>query len=207
MFSLELIERGTRFVARVDGVGQEGLRLLTDASCRGLRVGHGRGQGYGAVAVVGVRAVEDDTPLAQRLERLDQQVRDALERAGAPDPEGHTFAATLVSDALLPPDRGWVAEEALVKALGLPAPARPEAVFGQVRTGRRGGFATFHGEPKSFSPVLRAGSVVLVRVEVSVAELVPLLARHEGRGLGLRTEEGFGWVRFSDAIHLQWRLG
>lgn len=206
LFSLELIERGTRFVARVGGVGEEGLRLLEDAARRGLRVGHGRGQGYGAVAFVGVRSTGADTPIVERLERFDQQVRDILECAGTPDADGHFFALTLASDALLPAEGDWVAEAALVEALGLPAAASAQAVFGQVRTGRRGGFATFQGEPKSFSPVLRAGSVVLVRVALPLGDLVPLLARHEDRGLGLRIEEGFGWVRFSDAIHLQWRL-
>jgi len=209
LFSLELLERGTYFVAPVANVGPEGRAFLEDAAARGLRVGHGRGQGYGAVEIEAFRRGDGDARLGERLDEFEAAVRDALGRAAelgtrelVSDDE-HFFALTLGSDFLPVEGSGFVAETALLEALDVPT---AEIVHGQVRTGQRGGFATFDGRPKALSPTVEAGSVLLLRVKTPLEELVPRLEALERHGLGARREEGFGWVRFSDDLHLRWRL-
>lgn len=205
LFSIELLERGTVFVATVSGVGPEGQRLLTDAARGVLRVGHGRSQGYGRLIITHVRpAPEDD--LDARLRRFDDDVRSGLQQLAAAlgeplDDDHHYLAATLLTD-LVPTDPGLLAERAVVTALGLDA----KAVYSQVRTELRGGWDARRGGPKRYEPVVRAGSVLLLRVAGSLDVLREQLAEIEERGAGRVREEGYGWVRFSDPVHTsQWR--
>lgn len=204
LFSLELLERGTRFAARVANLGPAGRELLRDAALRGLRVGHGRGQGYGRVKIVKARAAAD-VPLAERLRSLDDTVRDLLAASAelAPDlasaTEGHYLAATLITDLVPVAEASDNAEEAFLAGLGL---AGAEIVYAQVRTGQRGGYDTRQGTFRDYAPVVRSGSVLLLRLAQTFDDaLVEGLAALERRGIGARREEGFGWVRFSDDIH------
>jgi hypothetical protein len=205
LFSIEVLERGTRFVATVAGVGEAGRELLADASRGVLRTGHGRGQGYGRLKIVDVRpAPEND--LAGRLERLDGWVRDGLRRVaaavGEPAASGrHYLAVTLMTDMI--PTARLPAEDAVVEALGL---GGVEIVFGQVRTGQRGGWDVRRRAPKPYEGIVRAGSALLLRTEASLDALVERLAELEERGAGKAREEGYGWFRFSDPVHSpQWR--
>jgi CRISPR-associated protein Csx10 len=209
LFSLELLERGTRFCATVAGLGREGRRLLADAMRRPLRVGHGRGQGYGRMKITSVLPAAP-ADLAARLERFDSRVRRGLEEIAAAlgidssDLGGgrHHFAATLWSD-LVPGESDSSAEAALLAALDLDG---AEMVYGQVRADQRGGWDARRRRPKPYHPVVRAGSVLLLATEEPLDSLLPRLAELERRGAGASREEGFGWVCFSDPIHApEWR--
>lgn len=203
LFSLELVDRGAFFVARVVNVGTEGRGFLTDAARRGLRVGRGRGQGYGRVSVVGARAATD-TPLLERLRRFDDAVRSLLAAAG--DEDAHFFmAATLTSDALLD-DATRDAAAALLATLDI---AGAECVAAHLRVAQRGGYSARPGthetndsRQKPYLPALAAGSTVLLCLPAAPdAALSAALEHKERHGIGLRREEGFGWVRFSDDVH------
>ncbi len=200
LFSLELLERGTLFIARVDGVGPEGRTLLADAARRGLRVGHGRGQGYGRVRVAEIRPAPDE-PLEERVAAFDGIVRRALaaasQLAGGELGGGGGYLAALLGSDLAPPQGGG-GEDALLNALGL---AGAKAVHAQVRTGLRGGFNALEGRPRPFRPVVRAGSVLLLELPCLSDEVLGILRNHEARGLGEARELGLGRVRFSDPIH------
>lgn len=204
LFSAELLERGTRFVALIAGVGTAGRKLLAAASSRPLRLGHGRGQGYGRARIVAARAATVDD-LRSRLERLDGWVRQALEGVAqatsitAVELEAgrRYFTVTLTSD--LAPTRSQLsAEEVLLAELGL---EDVEIVHGQVRAGQRGGWDARRHRPKPYRPILRAGSTLLLATARPFTDLLPNFAELELRGAGDAREEGFGWLRCSDPIH------
>ncbi len=206
LFSLELLERGTRFAVRLANVGPEGRKLLRDAAQQTLRVGHGRGQGYGRMNIVEARPAASEA-LVQRLRGFDEAVRAALagveevigKSATDPDGQKHYLAATLTSDMIAPADGVTGGEDAFERALSLPG---AERLYGQVRTGQRGGFQTRARAPKAYQPVVLAGSVLLLAVDSPFEDaLLDRLRTVETHGIGARREEGYGWVRFSDSTH------
>lgn len=206
LFSVELLERGTRFLVRLANVSPEARKLLQDAMRETLRVGHGRGQGYGRLRLVEARSAPGEV-LGRRLREFDAAVRVALagveetagKRAAEPNGERHYLAATLTSDMLAPAADVSRGEEAFAHALGLPG---AEVLYGQVRTGQRGGFHTRARAPKAYEPVVLAGSVLLLAVDSPFeGELLERLRTAETHGIGTRREEGYGWVRFSDTTH------
>lgn len=204
LFSIELLERGTTFRARVTGLDAESLGYLRDAARQGLRVGHGRSQGYSRMSLDFAPATSD--PLGPRLARFDRTVREALENLGAVlsvDPselgaDRRHVAVTLLG-ALQLGGNMRTAEAAFLEALDLEG---VEAVYSQIRTGQRGGWDAMKHRPKPLEPTLLAGSVLLLRTEHSLDDLEPTLARLEARGAGAAREEGFGRLRVSDPIHL-----
>lgn len=208
LFSLEVLEPGTRFVAIVSGLDSDGRALLRDAAREGLRVGRGRGQGYGRVRVATLVPAPDDD-LAPRLAAFDDAVQ-RLQTAFEAEVEplgvtgGPYLSALLLTDMV--PAAGVVnAEQALLAALELPG---FELLAGQVRSGHRGGYDTRAAAqsqsdtPKAFVPVVQAGASLLLRGRGGWSDaLREHLATLERRGIGTRREEGFGAVRFSDAVH------
>ncbi|MEM9553820.1 MAG: RAMP superfamily CRISPR-associated protein [Acidobacteriota bacterium] len=206
LFSIELLERGTVFRATVTGLDAEARSYLRDAAHQGLRVGHGRGQGYGRMRLE-LRQPCRATPLRRRLEAFDRAVRQELETlAGGLGIEpsalhaDHRHVAFTLLSAVQPSADADTAEAAFLAALGL---REVEAVYSQVRTGQRGGWNAIAHRPKSLEPTLLAGSVLLVRTERTLDDLEPELTRLEARGAGAAREEGFGWLRVADPIHLQ----
>lgn len=206
LFSLQVLEQGTRFLALLDNVSDAGRALVADASCQELTVGKGRGRGLGAVRVRGARLV-DVAPLPDRLRRLDSTVRSLLDEAAALyhtddlrlPASSSVVAVTLLGDLVPAAPAGRLAEEALLAELGLEG---ARILFGQVRSGRKGGFDTLRGRLKPLTPVIRAGSVLLLHLPAPAGELpLATLARLERHGAGARRDEGFGWLRFSDDIH------
>lgn len=206
LFSLELLERGTCFRARLGGVGAAGRELLRDAARHGLRVGHGRGQGYGRMRIVSAHPVADE-PLEDRVKAFDEQVRDAVASVAGQgadagelaDSKALYLAATLASDLVVETTSAETAEQAFLKALGLDG---AEPLYGQVRASQRGGFDAMRSGPRSYLPVVRAGSVLLLRLHADLdRELLDRLQTLEDRGIGAAREQGLGWVRFSDPIH------
>jgi CRISPR-associated protein Csx10 len=207
LFSLETVEAGTRFAARVRNVDADGHDLLKDAACQGLRVGRGRGQGYGRVRIEALTRFEDAVPLHQRVADLDVELR-GLERClGADPPAGGYVVATLQTDLCPPPSipSGATAEGVFRDALRLDG---ARALCGSVRAGQRGGYDTRASAesdadtPKAFAAVVRAGSSLLLALPRGLdADVVQRLEDLERRGLGERREEGYGSVRFSDPLH------
>jgi CRISPR-associated protein Csx10 len=206
LYSVELLERGSRFVATVANAGAEAWALLGDAAAGGLRAGHGRGQGYGGLSIVEIRA-NSPSPLGERLEAFDAYLRQQLARwqKAATEPlatdEGRYFAVLLVTE-LLPEKsaRSESAETAFHAALGL---AGSRLLHAEVRAAQRGGFDTTAGRPLSFEPVVAAGSVLLLTVPDFDAAILARLQALERHGAGRCRERGFGAVRFSDPIHLE----
>lgn len=206
LFSLEVLECGTRFRTTVQGISPAARPLLEAALARDLRVGRGRGQGYGRLRCVHATVKTRDEELLTRLERLDAGVRQKLvalaEHLGCDSAElgadERHFAVWLQSD-FLPPEGSPGPEPALLGALGLTGQA--QVVAGELRTLVRGGWDALAHRPKVRRPALAAGSVLLLRSPLGLQELVEKLAIFEDRGLGEGRELGFGWVRFSDKVH------
>jgi hypothetical protein len=108
----------------------------------------------------------------------------------------------LLSD-FVPGDSRLRAEDAFAAALDLEG---VEVVQGQVRIGQRGGWDARRARPKTYQPIIRAGSVLLLRSSSPLQDLRPRLAELEVRGVGKLREEGLGWIRFSDPVHSpEWR--
>lgn len=204
LFSLETLQPGSVFYSRVGALDAESRQLLGKALARGLRIGHGRGQGYGRLAAR-ARPVAP-LPLRARLERFDAEARSRFAAlaafSGTPEPgPGLLFTVTLESD-LAPGGAAASAglEEALLAALELPGEVR--LLAGETRAGRRGGWDDLEGWHKTQRQVLLAGSTLLLHSGLGLAELLPTLAELERRGAGVGTAEGLGWVLFSSPRHL-----
>jgi CRISPR-associated Csx10 family RAMP protein len=206
LFSLEILERDTHFRTVVRGVGEEARPLLEAALNGTIRIGHGRGQGYGRLRCAEVRALDDGEDLASRLEGFDRLARRKLEqlagRLSLPPKElggeDRHVAVWLLGD-LMPARDQPSPEEALIAALGLEG--RAEIVAGDLRVDSRGGWDALLHKPKERRPVLVAGSMALLRTPLELAELEERLDPIERRGAGDARELGFGWIRFSDPIH------
>jgi CRISPR-associated protein Csx10 len=206
LYSVELLESGTRFVATVENAGPEARRLLEDAAALGLRAGHGRGQGYGRLRIDEIRERKTE-PLRERLEAFDDLVRSRLATAGAafgvdlPPADGRYVAALLVTELVPAAAReSGAAEEAFHEALGLHG---SRLLHGEVRAAQRGGFDTTAGQPRPFGPVVRAGSVLLLTIPAFDDPALDRLTSLERHGVGGDRDRGFGAVRFSDPVHLQ----
>lgn len=200
LYSVDLLERKTRFVAAVSNAGPEAWQLLADAAAVDLRAGHGRGQGYGRLRIVAVRPRQNE-PLAARIEDLDAYVRAKVAAAGERPPgEGRYLAALLVTELIPGKAAPAAAEHAFHAALALPG---SRLLHAEVRAGQRGGFDTAEGRPRPFVPVVRAGSVLLLSVPAFDAQTLERLETLERHGAGEDRDRGFGAVRFSDPIHLK----
>lgn len=206
LFSLEVLERGTRFRTTVQGISPAARPLLEVALAKDLRVGRGRGQGYGRLRCVEAKIPAMDGGLTERLQTLDENLRQKLTALATHlgcDPaelgagEIH-FALWLQSD-FLPPEGSPGPEPALLAALGLAGQAH--VVAGELRTLVRGGWDALKHRPKERRPALAAGSVLLLRSPLGLEDLAEELRIFEDRGLGEGRELGFGWVRFSDNVH------
>jgi CRISPR-associated protein Csx10 len=172
---------GTRLVT--DIVLPGGVRLALAAGDR-LRLGRSRKDDFGQVQVLDIRRVS--APGAPGLAAGEQVkvwcVSDVLLRDpwGAPDPSPQALAAELG------------------RRLGVPVDADsqvPGALVAQAhRAARRESFHSRWGRPRPSLVGMAAGSVVTVRVGADVPGTV--LAAVQRDGLGERTAEGFGQVRF-----------
>lgn len=207
LFTLEVLEKGNHFRAILGGVGEEARALIQAALHETIRVGHGRGQGYGRLRCTRVSPLEDGESLGSRLERFaavaGEKLGQLATRLGCKPAkigaDRQHFAVWLTSD-LLPHRAGNESpENALLAALGLAGLA--EVLAGDLRIEARGGWDALLHKPKPRRPVIAAGSAVLLRTSLELEELAKKLAPLERRGAGEGLELGFGWVRFSDPIH------
>jgi len=205
LYSMQLVERGSRFKAVIDNITPDAVAFLRAATGEGLRLGKGKRQGMGAARIVGFEEACESS-IATRVTTFDKIVkrmfRETVANSGAPTQnvvgEGYVISATLLSDMAVdenPPN----GEDALIKALGIPGAS---LLFAQVRTGQRGGYDTLKDKLKAYTPVLRAGSCALIRIPAGTDGFDRAsLAFKERQGIGERREEGFGWVRLSDERH------
>jgi CRISPR-associated protein Csx10 len=172
---------GTRLVS--DVVLPAGVGLALAAGDR-LRLGRSRKDDFGQARVLGVRPVS---------------APDAADVAA-----GELVRVWCVSDVLLrdatgaadPSPRGLAAE--LARRLGAPVEVAGQVPGGLVaqayRTARRDSFHARWGRPRPSLTGLAAGSVVTLRAGADIPGAV--LAAVQRDGVGERTAEGFGQVRF-----------
>lgn len=206
LFSLEVLERETRFRAELRGVGPEARELIEAALAADLRIGHGRGQGYGRLRATEARALAQPESLGTRLAHFDSTVRARLElladQTGCPAVEigsALTHVAVWLESEFLPSHPAGSPERALLEDLGLTGEA--EIVAADLRLGVRGGWDALAHKPRARQPALLAGSVALLRTPLLLADLETKLTPLERRGAGTSRERGFGWIRFSDPVH------
>ncbi|MFY1637871.1 RAMP superfamily CRISPR-associated protein [Solwaraspora sp. WMMB335] len=166
-----------------DIVLPEQARLRLDPGEQ-LRLGRSRKDDFGLIEVV--RVIDPlptpPPPTFTGGQLLVWCVSDVLLRDErlAPDPSPQGLARAL-SAALAP---------ASVEATGLPATGLPTTA-----AVRREGFAVAWGRPRSSQVALRAGSVVRLTVTGPLDPAV--LSRLERDGIGERTVEGYGRIRFN----------
>ncbi|MEM9553455.1 MAG: RAMP superfamily CRISPR-associated protein [Acidobacteriota bacterium] len=204
LFAVELVAPGTRFRARLGALDDDALHLLEDAAAAGLFVGHGRGQGYGRMRIVGLRPAPPPRLLEQRVAAFDTRVERALERLArlkqvprdALDAPAHHVALTLRSPLVLVPDRGLRLEAAALEMLDLGDGVR--IVDSDLTVTQRSGWNALADRPKAVEPALAAGSVLLVGTDRPPESLLERLRAIEARGAGQRREEGYGWVDIGD---------
>ncbi len=209
LFSIDLLETGTRFAVRIDRLTPYARDLLTDAQRVPIRVGHGRGQGYGSLRLVSARSAPVDD-LAARIKAFDKAARRAwhaawvhagVEPAVIADPvPGKLLVTTTLENDLLPPAEASRPrlDTAFDHALGL---KNSEMQFAAVRGGHRGGYDNHGNQQKEFAPMVTARSCLLLAVPDNDHSLERLAAIEEG-GIGRCRDQGYGRIRISDPLHL-----
>ena len=180
-------------------------------------LGSGAARGLGQVSVVceAVPSVDEMTEritaIRHRAEAFQAQAEadwSALQPLCLSPPDcPQVFTVNLRSDAILK-QRGWLPTTVLTPELLREAIGVQGGNLTLLRSvsshDYRGGWHTARRLPKDTELITRRGSVFVFAVDDLEAWLEPL-ARLELRGIGLRTEEGFGEVRICDAFHVEGR--
>ncbi len=190
-----------------------GLLVLKKATAfpREVWVGGARGKGFGR-AELSVTSMEDlaFSSVEERLLAFDEAYRRFARPPGEhpertlplPAEEELLWSFVLVSPLLLDPAATDV--EALCKSprSGVAAPESLHALFQNTRRGHVGGFWEKAGLPVHRSACLLEGGLVAGTIHRNDLKSFVLWAETVERdGLGLCTEEGWGWVFFAHPWH------
>lgn len=191
----------------------KGLMCLTDEQYQAFShlgtvlIGGARSKGFGEGKLTIRRAAKgdaldlgDQSKLRARLESFNRKLQELAAKA---DPsiaqlEGRVyFTVDLLTDLILLPGRtlrelldkeGWQWEIATVHWVW------------------RGGYNESAGHQKPLVPALAKGGVVLLSTEAApeglpTEETIQRLLELENNGLGLKRDEGFGWVQICSPFH------
>ena len=178
LFRYEALAPGQTFAAVIlfdDGGDVDAVRPLLLEETQVLGGSHGTGYGLVSFKEVGEPA-EDWREVGGPISDITA---------------GQTFTVTLVSDAQIRDDHGQYTtlptEDALAKLLGVGSVTILD-VF--KRSGVIGGFNRKWGLPLPQTPVVRAGSVLVLRANDAIAATT--IRSLEARGIGERRAEGLG---------------
>lgn len=214
LYSLESIEKGEKFIARIKSPSEEVINNLLDTlTLKGiLFLGHSKSRGQGHIRFELRKDDASGNRLSKRFEGFNRKI---LQLQGEdPDAwenqEERFLSLTLLSDLLLPlEERGYpykLYSDTLRKYFkqglnGLDL----KLVRSYVRTNFKGGWNDAHKLPKEGRWAIECGSVFLYSLKSNDEEitkkLLEDLERIEDFGLGLKTQEGFGQVRVCDEFH------
>ncbi|MBI3968687.1 MAG: hypothetical protein HY329_23885 [Chloroflexi bacterium] len=179
---------------RLDAGQHDALRGISPVLLGGSR-SKGHGQASLEIVELPARAFGAPRPVEQRVESFNRKLAECATSVGWADFASDRVYATLdlLSDVILAPGqtlvddvgrRGWKWEQ------------------GWLHQERAGGFNEWAGQPKALRTALAKGGVVVVSALAAEQErLVDDLAGLERTGLGLATDEGFGWVRACSPFH------
>jgi CRISPR-associated protein Csx10 len=231
LYSVQVIAEGTRFLGRV-GIPEEWDQKRVEEFkelLAGVRfIGARRSQGLGRVET----RISEEWPelesLVTRIEAFNEKLGEVRRSyAGRDDVPADSagkgyFSVDLATPAILSGNDGCPKLEltpailaAEAERLGFPglpqvtalqlsiSPGDERSVF-FVEAETIGGWSPAWGLPKPTAPAAAAGSVFVFRA-TDLPKLCEALAAVEGRGIGLRREEGFGKVRICDPIHMEVR--
>lgn len=180
-------------------------------------VGSGSARGLGYVSVT-CETVSKDDDLTSRIDTLQQRIEQfqteleadwsALQTLCAAPPEcPKVFTVNLRSDAILKAG-DWLPTTVLSADMLRQATGVTGGHLALLRSvsshDYRGGWHTARRLPKDTELITRRGSLFVFEVDDIDPWLGPL-AQLEQRGLGERTEEGFGEVTICDAFHVEGR--
>lgn len=214
LYTLEVLNEGQHFSGYLDLPGQCDAEIRTllqpDVS---LRVGVARRRGLGELQVVNcsplpIEPPELEKPLEERIDDLDARLHAHFHD------ERLRFALTLYADAVLLDDYQRYQTVVTTEALRREARFWPEQLRQATdllclerafsRTRRVSGWNVAHGLPRPDDLAIVAGSVAVFSVPRNVrAAVVDCLKLIEDRGIGERTQEGFGRVIVNHPFHLQ----
>jgi CRISPR-associated protein Csx10 len=219
VYSIQVIEAGAVFSARIRNLDDECAGLLTALHGGDIEVGTGRSRGLGACRVVfAVPSAADPDPwrdgvpgLEARLRRMGdawRAIRQVVGRsagvAHAP-PAGHIFSVTLIGDALLGGEddiRRVCLGTAESEAAGI-GEATLLATLGDQEMRR--GYHDYYRIRKPQEVACKHGSTALFLAPPTLPEaaLLEHLAALERDGVGRRRSEGFGEVAVCHPFHSQ----
>jgi len=198
----------------VDDTLAEGLRDVLKSI---THVGSGAARGLGHV-LVDCESVSSGDDLAERVHLVRQRIGQfqtefeadwspLQQLCPAPPVCPQVFTVNMRSDAILK-ERDWLPTAVLTADMLRQATGVTGGHLALLRSvsshDYRGGWHTARRLPKDTELVTRRGSVFVFEVEEVEPWLEPL-TRLEWRGLGERTEEGFGEVTICDAFHVEGR--
>lgn len=207
LFTVEVLEEGQDF----DGYFSLGAGIDEEAFCGSicrtgdtLRVGYGRTRGLGLMTVQACRRTASPRLWPSDLQERLEQFNDKAAEVGCAEQDHTLFSLTLLSDTIvLDPcfrHRAQIDSIALAEEI---APRLGDAklllCFAETRIVH--GWSTPHGLPLTADRAITAGSTFVFQTGLGIEELASLFANVEGRGMGERTDEGFGRIVICHPFH------
>lgn len=206
LYTVELLQKGSRFLGTVAGLSKEVLALLPQAGP--IRVGRGRSRGQGLVRVTLRRPADrrevGPAALKQRRQAFVKFAQPLLALArglGAkelPEDAELLLPVLLRTDLALPEGESLAqVPERLARAVWPEGAASALSVH--QRVGEHYGYSLGHDQgtkhgPRAQQPVAQAGSVYLLRGKTAPA--LETLAALESTGLGEDRHLGLGLIQF-----------
>lgn len=169
----------------------------------GIFVGGARSKGFGwgglSINPAPSGSLGDQQAIQRRLRTFNEVVQ---QRASSYDPIAKVvngrcfFTVDLLTDLVLPPgmslrqilcqiNQNWRWEMAVLQWIKV------------------GGYNEALGHPKPLLSALAKGGVILLSTETASEETLQLLSDLEMKGLGLKRDEGFGWVQICSPFHTE----
>jgi CRISPR/Cas system CSM-associated protein Csm3 (group 7 of RAMP superfamily) len=191
LFSYELIEVGSRFVADITQIPVASRERLGQGLVAPLSLGRGRSNGWGT-AKVEVRPIPTRRDLTARGTEFERALRARLKVAGIDDAPATRFVPISLLSPLLPGDEDGSAT--LASALGVGAES---CVVRIRRFGAEGGWdqrRTTNDARNTVRQSVVAGSVFVFDLGRPWRDALSTLDALEKSGLGENTHQGFGRV-------------
>ncbi len=208
-------------IAEVDPSGQEQLfqgiinvendqaktffDLVNDDSLN-IRVGQAKSRGFGSIRLTDhfPLPVESQDAFETRLAAFDECLKTQAKKREVEIEDAWYFSVTCWSEVILrTPDLRYRTILSRDELAELPQADRLNLIYHSASVKKISGWNSLWRLPKSIEIGIGKGSVFLFAYTAPpTPEFFQQLYRLEQRGLGVRREEGFGWMSVSDPFHL-----
>lgn len=193
------------FIGRIWTDNDEDLKLIKEA-IENIGIGSLTTRGFGNVKVEEVNPKLQLPSLEDRLNKFNERLKEVwsqlfslIKQSNIPkEPDYTYFSIDLLSPAILSSNQS-------IPTLKLNLGGDFELIYWFTQPTFIGGWSTAWGLYKPTSLAAASGSVYVFKTEKSIEEILPKLEELENKGVGYRTDEGYGEILICHPFHLEVR--